>query len=116
MANTSRRKKVESEPISQSIWSIHPDRQRVFWGAVILMLSFFMLVSFGSYLVTGDIDQDIVQKKWAEAAQTEEKDAANIMGVAGAYIAHWFIFEWFGWAAFGWLPIMILAGLFLVGH
>lgn len=116
MANTSRRKKVNSEPTPVSLWSINPERQRFFWGIAILLLAFFMLVSFGSYLFTGDIDQDIVQKQWSEASQTEEKHASNLMGVAGAYIAHWFIFEWFGWAAFGWLPIMVLAGMFLVGH
>jgi len=118
MANSSRKKKIDTPQSPASplfAWTVHPERQRIFWGGFVLILTVFLALSLISYLFTGYIDHDIVQKTWSESSPVAQKDAENWMGVMGAYIGHWFIFEWFGWAALGWLPILTLAGCVLVG-
>lgn len=117
MANASRKKKIDTPnatPKPLLSWNIHPEKQRTYWGVFILLLTLFLGLSLISYVFTGYIDHDIVQKTWADSSDTTGKEAANWMGVMGAYLGHYFIFEWFGWASLGWLPILTLAGLFLV--
>jgi S-DNA-T family DNA segregation ATPase FtsK/SpoIIIE len=83
-------------------------------GSFISIIALFLFLSFTSYLFTGENDQDIIQKNISSAIQLEEKNAENVFGVAGAYVAHWFIYNLFGIAAFGWLPVLFLTGINLL--
>ena len=84
------------------------------FGIFLLILSIILLISFVSYLFTGDADQDIVQRTFKASLEQTDHKAHNAMGLMGAYFSHYFIFKWFGLAAFGWLPIVLWAGYRLV--
>lgn len=79
-----------------------------------MILSVIMLLSFASFLFTGDADQDLVRNEFTSTITETTRRAENTLGLFGAYISHWFIYRWFGIAAFGWLPIMFLGGYRMV--
>jgi len=83
-------------------------------GIFILLFSLILLLSFVSYLFTGDADQDIVQRTFWTSIKQGDKKAANLIGLLGAKLSHFFIFEWFGLSAFGWIPVTTWAGYWLV--
>lgn len=121
--NFRRKNSAKPEPKSGSVRDLKDSISSFDWeseqfqlvlGAFVTIIAIFLLLSFSSYLFTGEMDQDIIQKKISSAIQPEEKKAHNIFGVAGAYVAHWFIYNFFGIAAFGWLPVLFLAGINLL--
>ncbi len=83
-------------------------------GIFILLFSLILLLSFVSYLFTGDADQDVVQRTFWTSIKQGDKKAANLIGLLGAKLSHFFIFEWFGLSAFGWIPVTTWAGYWLV--
>jgi len=83
-------------------------------GIFILLFSLILLLSFISYLFTGDADQDVVQRTFWTSIKQGDKKAANLIGLLGAKLSHFFIFEWFGLSAFGWIPVTTWAGYWLV--
>ena len=72
------------------------------------------MLSFVSYIFTGDADQDVVQRTFWTSIKQGDKKAANLIGLLGAKLSHFFIFEWFGLSAFGWIPVTTWAGYWLV--
>ncbi|CAH0996388.1 hypothetical protein EMA8858_02520 [Emticicia aquatica] len=94
--------------------NVSKDSYKLAFGIFLLILSVILLLSFASYLFTGDADQDIVQKAFKNSLAQTDRKASNIMGIMGAYLSHFFIFQWFGLAAFGWLPVIVWAGYSLV--
>jgi DNA segregation ATPase FtsK/SpoIIIE, S-DNA-T family len=83
-------------------------------GVLFLVISLVMLISFASYVFTGEADQDLVQKNFKTAIENSSKKAENSLGVFGAFISHFFIFKWFGLAAFGLIPIVFLSAFRLI--
>ena len=83
-------------------------------GIFLLLFSLILLLSFVSYLFTGDADQDVVQRTFWTSIKQGDKKAANLIGLLGAKLSHFFIFEWFGLSAFGWIPVTTWAGYWLV--
>lgn len=83
-------------------------------GIFLLLFSLILLLSFVSYLFTGDADQDVVQRTFWTSIKQGDKKAANLIGLLGAKLSHFFIFEWFGISAFGWIPVTNWAGYWLV--
>jgi S-DNA-T family DNA segregation ATPase FtsK/SpoIIIE len=83
-------------------------------GVLFLVISLVMLISFASYVFTGEADQDLVQKNFKTAIENSSKKAENSLGVFGAFISHFFIFKWFGLAAFGLIPIVFLSAFHLI--
>ncbi len=69
-------------------------------GLLLLVVAFFMLLSFGSHFFTGHAEQSAME---AGSAVT----AANYGGVLGAYTAHFFMDECFGVGAF-FVPLFII--------
>ncbi|MFN3590202.1 MAG: DNA translocase FtsK 4TM domain-containing protein [Spirosomataceae bacterium] len=121
--NFRRKSSAKSEPKSGSVRDLKESLSSLDWeseqfqlilGAFVTIIAIFLFLSFASYLFTGVMDQDIIQKKLAHTMHPETKNAQNIFGVAGAYVAHWFIYNLFGIAAFGWLPVLLLAGVNLL--
>lgn len=91
-------------------FNVNKDSYLLAFGIFLLILSVILLISFISYLFTGDADQDIVQRTFKASLEQTDRKARNAMGLMGAYFSHFFIFQWFGLAAFGWLPIVFWAG------
>lgn len=79
-------------------------------GWFLLLASFFLAVSFISYLKTGKADQSVVDGLATNSLHASGAEIQNWFGIAGAYAGHHFIFIWFGIAA-----LMIPPMLFIVG-
>jgi DNA segregation ATPase FtsK/SpoIIIE, S-DNA-T family len=95
-------------------FNVSKDSYLLVSGIFLLILSVILLISFVSYLFTGDADQDIVQRTFWTTIEHNDRKASNLMGLMGAKLSHFFIFQWFGLAAFGWLPVVFWAGYLLV--
>lgn len=81
-------------------------------GVVMILLSFYLFLSFVSYLMTWDIDQDRVMNKGLLDFLFEENETpvANWLGKFGAWTSHVFMFNWFGISSFGFCLILLLLG------
>jgi len=112
MSNTFRpKKKAEKEPQKRDGKLITNDNRAKFLvGVFLIFFTFFLLISFFSYLFTGAADQDIVQGSLSELAGNTDVKTDNVLGLLGAKISHWFIYVWFGISSF-----LILLPLFLTG-
>ncbi|MDZ7934208.1 MAG: DNA translocase FtsK [Emticicia sp.] len=95
-------------------FSINKESYQLALGFFLLIFSLILFLSFVSYLFTGDADQDVVQRTFWTSIKQGDKKAANLIGLLGAKLSHFFIFEWFGLSAFGWIPITVWAGYWLV--
>ena len=69
-------------------------------GTVSLLLSLFLFVAFTSYLFTWQEDQDKVHKLGVRIFSTDDIKVNNLLGVLGAFTAHFFIFKGFGIASY----------------
>ena len=78
-------------------------------GAVSLLTSLFLFISFTSYLFTWKGDQDIAQQGFS-ALLENDKPVANLLGRLGAVISYFFIVKAFGLASF-----LICTFFFVVG-
>ncbi len=112
MSNTFRpKKKAEKEPPRREGKPFSPDNRLKFLvGVFLVFFTFFLLVSFLSYLFTGAADQDIVQRPLRDLAASTDTKTDNILGLLGAKISHWFIYVWFGISSF-----LVIIPLFLTG-
>ena len=95
-------------------FNVNKESYQLALGIFILLFSLILLLSFVSYLFTGDADQDVVQRTFWTSIKQGDKKAANLIGLLGAKLSHFFIFEWFGLSAFGWIPVTTWAGYWLV--
>lgn len=80
-------------------------------GFFFLLGSFFLLVSFVSYLATGKADQSVVEAFFHTEVKASGLEVQNWFGTIGAITGHYFIFLWFGLSS-----LLIPPFLFLVGH
>ncbi len=112
MSNTFRpKKKAEKEPPRREGKLFSQDNRLKFLvGVFLVFFTFFLLVSFLSYLFTGAADQDIVQRPLRDLAARADTKTDNILGLLGAKISHWFIYVWFGISSF-----LVIIPLFLTG-
>ncbi len=94
-------------------------RLRKATGLFFLLASVFMALAFFSYLFTWKTDDALLDGRtlnW-ELLTDATVDVANIMGRAGAILAHLFIKQWFGIGSFLLLLILFISGLrMLSGH
>jgi S-DNA-T family DNA segregation ATPase FtsK/SpoIIIE len=79
-------------------------------GFFLILVSFYMLTAFISYLFTGKADQSVVEAIQETGLKNSGLETENWLGLIGAYTSHYFIFRWFGIAAF-----FIPALLFMLG-
>ncbi|HEX5668191.1 MAG TPA: DNA translocase FtsK 4TM domain-containing protein, partial [Chitinophagaceae bacterium] len=89
---------------------VKDERTRKITGAVLLMLCFFFLVAFTSYLFTWKEDQDKVFQHGISILAPNEYPIANLLGAFGAYISHLFFYKGFGVASY-----LFCSFLFVVG-
>jgi S-DNA-T family DNA segregation ATPase FtsK/SpoIIIE len=117
MSNTFRSKKKAEKPVEsaqkkRSGGKLLPNDNRLnFWlGIFLIFFTFFLLISFVSYLFTGAADQDVVQSSVMESMKEKAEKPDNILGFVGAKISHWFIYLWFGVSSFLLIPPLFLTG------
>lgn len=89
---------------------VKDERTRKITGAILLMLCFFFLVAFTSYLVTWKEDQDKVFQHGISILAPNEYPIANLLGAFGAYISHLFFFKGFGVASYLFCSFLFVAG------
>ncbi len=73
---------------------------RFITGLLLLVVAFFMMLSFGSHFFTGHAEQSAIEGD-------SSLNAANYGGLLGAYTAHFFMDECFGVGAF-FIPAFII--------
>ena len=76
------------------------ERTHKITGAVLLLVSFFLLVAFISYLFTWERDQDKVFSHGISILMPNGLQIANLLGSLGAYVSHIFFYKGFGVASF----------------
>ncbi len=93
---------------------VRDERTHKITGALLLMLCFFFLVAFTSYLFTWKEDQDKVFQHGISILAPNEYPIANLLGAFGAYISHLFFFKGFGVASYLFCSFLFVAGINLL--
>lgn len=89
---------------------IKDERTHKIMGAVFLLISVFLFISFTSYIFTWKEDQDKVFKGAAILMPSSEIKAANSLGNLGAYISHQFFYKAFGLASYIFCSFFFIVG------
>jgi DNA segregation ATPase FtsK/SpoIIIE, S-DNA-T family len=75
---------------------IRDERTHKITGAVFLLVSIFLFISFTSYLFTWREDQDKVFHGISILTPSHDVKVSNLLGNLGAYISHLFFYKGFG--------------------
>ena len=84
-------------------------QQKFILGISLIFFSLALLLSFISYFITGNNDQDLVTQLINRNAKAE-----NWLGKFGAYLADFFLYKGFGVASFIFVRILFLVGAYSV--
>lgn len=81
-------------------------------GILLIVLSFYLFLSFLSYVFTWQVDQDRVMNKNLFQFLFEQNDepVSNWLGKFGAWSSHLFIYRWFGISSFGFCLLFLISG------
>jgi S-DNA-T family DNA segregation ATPase FtsK/SpoIIIE len=79
-------------------------------GIVLILFSFFLLVSFVSYLFTWSADFSLVQQHTLRSVFDTQNPARNHLGNLGAATAHLFFYRWYGLSSFIFVAWVFAAG------
>ncbi|MDP5027265.1 MAG: DNA translocase FtsK [Flavobacterium sp.] len=110
MAKKTSKDTVNSTTETKEKFSWRLSRQQKFiLGILLIFLSIALLLSFISYFITGNNDQNVVN----ELANRNAK-ADNWLGKFGAYLADFFLYKGFGVASFIFVRILFLIGAYLI--
>jgi DNA segregation ATPase FtsK/SpoIIIE, S-DNA-T family len=90
---------------------IRDERTHKITGAVFLLVSVFLFISFLSYLFTWQEDQDKVFRGISILAPSHDLKVANLLGSLGAYISHLFFYKGFGIASFFICSFFFITGI-----
>jgi S-DNA-T family DNA segregation ATPase FtsK/SpoIIIE len=82
-------------------------QQKFILGISLIFFSLALLLSFISYFITGNNDQDLVTQLTNRDAKAE-----NWLGKFGAYLADFFLYKGFGVASFVFVRILFLLGAY----
>ncbi len=81
-----------------SFWK--DERFKKITGLLMILMSLFLLVAFGSYLLTWKQDQSLImQHPWKQVFNSS-LDIKNHLGNLGAVVSHQFFYRWYGIASF----------------
>jgi S-DNA-T family DNA segregation ATPase FtsK/SpoIIIE len=83
-------------------------------GTISLLFSLFLFVAFASYAFTWQDDQDKVHEFGVKIFSIDDLRVSNLLGVLGAYIAHFFIYKGFGVASFLFCSFFFVLGVNLL--
>ena len=110
MAKKTSKDTVNNPTESKEKFSWRLNRQQKFiLGILLIFFSLALLLSFISYFVTGNNDQNIVTEIANRSAKAE-----NWLGKFGAYLADFFLYKGFGVASFIFVRVLFLMGAYLV--
>ncbi|MEY3245103.1 MAG: hypothetical protein RL253_257 [Bacteroidota bacterium] len=90
---------------------VKDERTHKILGSVLLFISFFLFVSFASYLFTWNEDQDKVRNMGAKILMPNELEISNQLGSLGAYTAYVFFEYGFGIASFLFCSLFFVIGI-----
>ncbi|MDR1679097.1 MAG: DNA translocase FtsK [Prevotellaceae bacterium] len=87
--------------------------QRTKYGIGILLLgaTFYLALSFISFLFTGATDDSIIQQSYFKLEPADKRAIQNWAGPLGAYWSAFFINKGFGIASFAWLYLSFIVAL-----
>ncbi|WP_445720029.1 DNA translocase FtsK [Flavobacterium sp.] len=110
MAKKTSKDTVNSTTETKEKFSWRISRQQKFiLGILLIFLSIALLLSFISYFITGDNDQNVVNELANRSAKAD-----NWLGKFGAYLADFFLYKGFGVASFIFVRILFLIGAYLI--
>lgn len=90
---------------------LRDERTHKITGAVFLLVSIFLCISFTSYLFTWREDQDKVFRGISILSPSHDVKVANLLGNLGAYISHLFFYKGFGLASFFICSFFFITGI-----
>jgi len=111
MAKTSKKETSETKTngdTPKTGWKLNR-RNKVLIGALLVLFSVALLLSFVSYYIYGDYDQSAL----TSFADRSEK-TYNWLGKFGAYLSDFFLYKGFGAASFLFVRLFFLAGAYLL--
>lgn len=125
MANTLRKKKTPPPPDPEKLVAdkqeevtvkdiVKDERTYKIAGTISLLVALFLFVAMASYAFTWQDDQDKVHQFGIKIFSTEDVRVQNLLGVLGAYIAHFFIYKGFGIASFLFCTFFFVLGVNLL--
>lgn len=106
--------KVKKEKIKESkptgiIETVKSEKFQKVSGLFFILVAFFLLIAFISYLITWKADDNIFNNSFFRVLTDNSLQSDNWMGKIGALLSFWFIKKWFGIASFlfvGWMFII----------
>jgi DNA segregation ATPase FtsK/SpoIIIE, S-DNA-T family len=93
---------------------VKDERTHKITGTVCILISLLLFIAFTSYLFTWKEDQDKVLKNAGDFLLSEDTQVANLLGRAGAWIAHLFFYQSFGVASYLLCTLFFVAGINLL--
>lgn len=87
------------------------ERTHKITGTILLLLFFFLMIAFISYLFTWEEDQDKVLNAGARLFWGTDERMSNLLGSLGAWVSHLFIYKGFGVASFFIPTFFFVSGL-----
>lgn len=111
MAKNTYKTKTEEKPKTSIKINLFSDRKfQLFVGFSLLLISFFLFISFISYLNSGQADQSVVEAYTDTSIKDSGAEVKNVFGLIGAISAHYFVFMWFGIASLLIPPFLFITG------
>lgn len=83
-------------------------------GTISLLVGLFLFIAFTSYAFTWQDDQDKVHQFGVKIFSVDDIHVSNLLGVLGAYVAHFFIYKGFGVASFLFCSFFFVLGVNLL--
>lgn len=110
MAKKNNKNSVNSPTETKEKSSWHLSRKQKFiLGISLIFFSLALLLSFISYFITGNNDQNLVTELTNRGAKAD-----NWLGKFGAFLADFFLYKGFGVASFIFVRILFLVGAYMV--
>jgi DNA segregation ATPase FtsK/SpoIIIE, S-DNA-T family len=103
--------KTEKDSKLNVVQVMRDERTHKITGAVFLLISIFLFISFTSYLFTWREDQDKVFRGISILAPSHDVKVANLLGNLGAYISHLFFYKGFGIASYFICSFFFITGI-----
>lgn len=93
---------------------VKDERTHKIVGSILLLIAFFLIIAFTSYLFTWRQDQDKVLQGFSAFIFGDDIKAANLLGRIGAYISHLFFYKGFGLASYLFCSFFFVTGVNLL--
>ncbi len=102
----SKKKPSTKKEKNENAWYRRKNTQTVV-GLVLLFLALFGIIAFTSFLFHWPYDHSELDRSFVESLASDSGEVRNILGKAGASVAHLFVYRYFGVSAF-FIPYFLL--------